>query len=267
MSSLSERALAAELALAIERDRLDLVYQPKVALKDGAMVGAEALARWRHPRFGEIAPNRFVPAAERHGVIDQLTEWVLRNAFRQWSGWRDQGLTTCLSVNLSALTLRDLHFPDHLDRMCRIEGVPPDHVVLEITEGASQHETHLLDTLTRFRLKGFGLSLDDFGTGYSSLLRLRQLPYSELKIDRCFVRDVARSRESRLIVEAMIRLAQGLGLAATAEGVEDEATLALLQRLGCDRAQGYFVGRPMGGAELVPWWLERHDSATGQRAA
>jgi EAL domain-containing protein (putative c-di-GMP-specific phosphodiesterase class I) len=267
MSAISGRALAAELALAVAGNRLRLVYQPKLDLDTGRMSGVEALARWNHKRLGEVPPGRFIPAAERHGTIDLFTDWALATALRQWTAWRDQGLTTCLAVNLSALTLRDLDFPDRLDRLCRSEGVPPDHILLEITESATQQAVRLLDTLTRFRLKGFGLSLDDFGTGYSSLLQLRQLPYSELKIDCCFVRDAATSRESRLIVEALIGLAHGLGLVATAEGVEDEPTLALLRRLGCDRAQGYHIATPMTGVEIVPWWHARHDSEGARHGA
>ncbi|HEY1605648.1 MAG TPA: EAL domain-containing protein [Allosphingosinicella sp.] len=267
MKGISHRALAAELALAVEEDRLDIVYQPKIALDDGALAGVEALARWHHPRLGDIPPSQFIPAAEEHGAIGPFTDWLLRRAFHQWCAWRDQGLVTCLAVNLSALSLRDLEFPDRLDLLCRGEGVPSDHILLEITESATQKTERLLDTLTRFRIKGFGLSLDDFGTGYSSLLQLRQLPYSELKIDCCFVRDAAAARESRLIVESVVRLAHGLGLIATAEGVEDEPTLALLRRLGCDRAQGFFIAAPMPGAELVTWWLTRGETAAGRRAA
>ena len=128
-------------------------------------------------------------------------------------------------------------------------------------------DEELFETLIALKALGIRLVLDDFGTGYSSLLQLRQLPYSELKIDRCFVRDAAAARESRLMIEAMVRLAHGLGMAATAEGVEDEPTLALLRRLGCDRAQGYFIAAPMAGAELVPWWLARGESSGARRAA
>jgi EAL domain-containing protein (putative c-di-GMP-specific phosphodiesterase class I) len=170
--------------------------------------------------------------------------------------WKEQGLKTNLAFNVSALSLRDVYFPDYLHRLCQTEGVPAASITIEVTEGATQHLVRLLDTLTRFRLKGFAVSLDDFGTGYSSLLQLRQLPYSELKIDQCFVRDVARSRESRLIVEAVIGLAHGFGLAATAEGVEDEETFALLAELGCENAQGFLVARPMEGWELAPWVLD-----------
>ena len=259
--AIAEERLATELELAIERQELHLVFQPKVELAGGRMCGVEALARWDHPSFGEIPPTTFIPVAERFGSIDALTDWVIRVALRQWCEWRDQGLTTGIAFNLSALTLRDVHFPDHLDRLCRLDGVPAERITVEVTEGATQHVTRLLDTLTRFRLKGFALSLDDFVTGYSSLLQLRQLPYTELKIDQCFVRDALRSRESRLIIDSVVGLAHGLGLTATAEGIEDAETLALLAGLGCDRGQGFLIAEPMRGAELVRWHFERQAEA------
>ncbi|MEA3035000.1 MAG: hypothetical protein QOH04_759 [Sphingomonadales bacterium] len=248
--------LALELQLAIERHELSLLYQPKVEIGSRRLVGVEALARWHHPRVGSVEPAVFIGLAERYGSIDALTEWVLRTGLAQWRSWSEQGLKTNIAFNISALSLRDIYFPDYLHRLCQTEGVPPANVTIEVTEGATQHLVRLLDTLTRFRLKGISVSLDDFGTGYSSLLQLRQLPYSELKIDRCFVRDAATSRESRLIIEAMIGLARGFGLTATAEGVEDEATLALLAELGCEQAQGYLIARPMEGWQLAPWLLD-----------
>jgi EAL domain-containing protein (putative c-di-GMP-specific phosphodiesterase class I) len=266
----AEEKLATELALVIERNALTLAFQPKIELATGRMSGVEALARWDHPRLGPIGPSTFVSIAERFGSIDALTEWVIGAALRQWSDWREQGLITNIAFNISALTLRDVHFPDHLDRLCRVEGVPAERVVVEITEGATQHAIRLLDTLTRFRIKGIGLSLDDFGTGYSSLLQLRRLPYTELKIDQSFVKDSVSSRESRLIIEAMVGLAHGFGLTATAEGIEDEATLALLRDLGCDHGQGFFISHPLRGTDLVPWLLERngeHRDSEPARAA
>jgi len=248
--------LALELQLAIERHELSLAYQPKVEIASGRLAGVEALARWHHPRLGSVEPALFIGLAERYGSIDALTEWALRTGLAQWRSWNEQGVKPNIAFNISALSLRDIYFPDYLYRLCQTEGVPPASVTIEVTEGATQHLVRLLDTLTRFRLKGINVSLDDFGTGYSSLLQLRQLPYSELKIDRCFVRDVATSRESRLIVEAMIGLARGFGLTATAEGVEDKATLALLAELGCDNAQGFLIAEPMEGWQLAPWLLD-----------
>jgi EAL domain-containing protein (putative c-di-GMP-specific phosphodiesterase class I) len=256
--ALADEKLAGELARAIEDHALHLAFQPKIELATGEMRGVEALARWNHPELGAIGPSTFVGLAERFGSIDPLTDWVIEAALRQWSDWRDQGLVTNLAFNISALSLRDVGFPDRLDRLCRLEGVPCDRITLEVTEGATQHLVRLLDTLTRFRIKGIGLSLDDFGTGYSSLLQLRQLPYTEVKIDQCFVRDATVSRESRLIIEAVIGLAHGLGLRVTAEGVEDEATLDLLARLGCDHVQGFLISEPLRGADLVSWLVGRN---------
>ena len=251
-----DEQLATDLQLAIERGDLDLHYQPKVAIASRRMVGVEALVRWEHAEHGTIEPSLFVPLAERYGSIDALTDWVVRTGLRQWRAWRDQGVTVDIAFNVSALSLRDVYFPDYLHRLCLVEGVPPEQLTIEVTEGATQHLTRLLDVLTRFRLKGMSLSLDDFGTGYSSLLQLRQLPYTELKIDRCFVADATQSEESRLIIQAMVQIAHGMGLIATAEGVEDAETLALLGELGCDNAQGFYLAMPMAGPLLVPWLID-----------
>lgn len=253
MLTITDTKIATELQLAIERDELDLAYQPKIDLGTGEVAGVEALARWEHAGFGPVDTAAFVSIAERFGMIDSLTEWVLLKALRQWVAWSEQGLKINIAVNVSALSLRDLYLPDFLLQCCQREGVPTECITVEVTEGATQHAVKLLDTLTRIRIKGIGLSLDDFGTGYSSLLQLRQLPYSELKIDQCFVQECLASREARLIVQSVINLAHGLGLAATAEGVEDIETLALLSELGCDRAQGFVISHPLDGAALPDW--------------
>jgi EAL domain-containing protein (putative c-di-GMP-specific phosphodiesterase class I) len=252
----AENDLATALQLAVERDELSLLYQPKLTLNSGCMNGVEALARWTRANGEAVEPSVFVPVAERAGIIDGLTDWVLRTALRQWVGWRDQGASIGIAINISAVTLRDLSFPDHLVRLCHAEGVPPEQVTIELTEGATQHAVRLLDTLTRFRLKGMKVALDDFGTGYSSLLQLRQLPFSELKIDQQFTRDMAAADDARLIVKSVIDLAHALGLSAVAEGVEDVETLRLLADFGCNEVQGFFVARPMAGHDLVPWMLE-----------
>jgi EAL domain-containing protein (putative c-di-GMP-specific phosphodiesterase class I) len=252
----AENEMATALQLAVERGELTLDYQPKLALATGAIAGVEALARWEDARFGSVPPAQFIPLAERSGIIDALTESVVRKVLRQWTVWRDQGKVLNIAVNISASTLRDVDFPDFLQHLCMLEGVPCEQITVELTEGATQHVVRLLDTLTRFRLKGMGVALDDFGTGYSSLLQLRQLPFTELKIDQCFVADAAIAEESRQIVKSVIDLAHALGLVAVAEGVEDSDTLRLLADLGCDHVQGYHVARPMDPGKLVPWMLE-----------
>jgi EAL domain-containing protein (putative c-di-GMP-specific phosphodiesterase class I) len=249
----SPEAWATRLQLALERGELSLVYQPKVHLATGAISGVEALARWLDPELGPVCPSLFVPVAERFGLIDALTDWGLRTALGQWAAWAEQGTRIHLAFNISALSLRDPYLPDYIQRLCMTEGVPCDHLTVEVTESATQNVVRLLDTLTRFRLKGMGVSLDDFGTGYSSLMQLRRLPYSEIKIDQGFVRDAVVSSESRLICKAIVDLAHGIGLVATAEGVEDLETWTLLKALGCDDAQGFLISKPLPGPALPRW--------------
>jgi EAL domain-containing protein (putative c-di-GMP-specific phosphodiesterase class I) len=240
-----------------------MVYQPKVSLIDGRLRRVEALVRWDDPELGAISPTRFVPLAEKHGLIDQLTHWGLRTTLRQWLSWCEDGLDTCLAFNISALSLDHLDFPDLVERMCRALEVPADRLVLELTEGATQPLVKLMDTLTRFRIKGIGLAIDDFGVGYSTLMQLRQLPFTELKIDRFFIEDAPVSNDSALIVKSIIDLAHGLGLTVTAEGVETAEQLKLLRELGCDVAQGFFVARPLEPNALKGWieeWRERWEN-------
>ena len=248
---------------ALINGRLRMVYQPKVSLTDGRLRRVEALVRWDDPELGAISPSRFVPLAEKHGLIDQLTQWGLRTTLRQWLNWCEDGLDTCLAFNISALSLDQLDFPDLVERMCRALEVPTDRLVLELTEGATQPLVKLMDTLTRFRIKGIGLAIDDFGVGYSTLMQLRQLPFTELKIDRFFIEDAPTSKDSELIVKSIIDLAHGLNLTVTAEGVETAEQMRLLRDHGCDVAQGYFVARPLEPEKLKDWiaeWRERWEN-------
>ncbi|HEX4761203.1 MAG TPA: EAL domain-containing protein [Sphingomicrobium sp.] len=249
----SEAQLLASFEKALEDGRLRMVYQPKVALRDGSLKRVEALVRWDDPELGSIEPSRFVPLAEEHGLIDGLTQWGLRTTLCQWLDWRDQGIDTCIAFNISALSLQQLDFPDLVERMCRALDVPTDRLVLELTEGATQPLVKLMDTLTRFRIKGIGLAIDDFGTGYSSLMQLRQLPFTEVKIDQAFVADAERSRDCRLIIQSITELAHGLGLSATAEGVETIEQLRLVRELGCDLVQGFLISQPLEPGALKGW--------------
>ena len=253
MSPAAELQLIDGLQRALDEQQLHMVYQPKISLRDGGLRQVEALVRWQDPELGAVKPSHFVPLAEEHGLIDELTQWGLRRILRQWIDWRDDGLDTCIAFNISALSLEHLDFPDLVERMCRALDVPSDRLVLELTEGATQPLVKLMDALTRFRIKGIGLAIDDFGTGYSSLMQLRQLPFTEVKIDRVFVSDVDRSRDSRLIVQAITDLAHGLGLSATAEGIETVHQLRVLQDLGCDVAQGYLISQPIEPGALKTW--------------
>jgi EAL domain-containing protein (putative c-di-GMP-specific phosphodiesterase class I) len=253
MSRRANGRLLAGFRRALEEQRLNMVYQPKVAMREGSLIRVEALVRWDDPELGPVEPSRFVPLAEEHGLIDDLTHWGLRTILRQWLDWREEGIDTHLAFNISALSLQHLDFPDLVERMCRALEVPTDRLVLELTEGATQPLVKLMDTLTRFRIKGIGLAIDDFGTGYSSLMQLRRLPFTEVKIDQAFIADVDRSRDSRLIVESIINLAHGLGLTVTAEGVETIDQLRIVHELGCDVVQGYLISPPLNPGDLKPW--------------
>jgi EAL domain-containing protein (putative c-di-GMP-specific phosphodiesterase class I) len=253
MSRKAKDPVLSGLRRALEQQRLTMVYQPKVSLRDGGLVRVEALVRWEDPELGPVEPSRFVPMAEEHGLIDDLTLWGLRTILRQWLDWCEEGIDTCIAFNISALSLQHLDFPDLVERMCRALEVPTDRLVLELTEGATQPLVKLMDTLTRFRIKGIGLAIDDFGTGYSSLMQLRQLPFTEVKIDQAFIADCARSRDCRLIIQSITELAHGLGLTATAEGVETVEQLRLVHELGCDLVQGYLISPPMPPKALKAW--------------
>jgi EAL domain-containing protein (putative c-di-GMP-specific phosphodiesterase class I) len=253
VSDHSKERLLPALRRALEQQQLHMLYQPKVSSRDGSLVRVEALVRWEDPELGSVQPSHFIPLAEEQGLIDDLTLWGLRTILRQWVDWREEGIDTQIAFNISALSLQHLDFPDLVERMCRGLGVPADRLVLELTEGATQPLVKLMDTLTRFRIKGIGLAIDDFGTGYSSLMQLRQLPFTEVKIDQAFVADITHSRDCRLIVQSIAGLAHGLGLTATAEGVETVEQLRMVQELGCDVVQGYLISPPMEPGALRGW--------------
>ncbi len=245
---------AQELAGALDRGALQVFYQPKasrVGPNCWIIEGVEALARWKHPSHGFISPARFIPLAEQHGLIRNLTEQVLRIALVQCHAWDEVGMPLSVAINLSPQLLNDLSFPDHVARLAAEVGADPRRVVFEVTESAAMFDPGTtMDVLTRMRVKNFGLSIDDFGTGYSSLKQLYLMPFSELKIDTSFVRDVFAHEDARTMVETMVLLAHKLRLTACAEGVETPEVLDFLDSVGCDRAQGYYIGRPMPGQEL-----------------
>lgn len=249
------------LEKAVAAGHLFLVYQPKLELRTGRIIGVEALARWQDAHRGMFEPMTFIPLVEAAGLIDWFSEWALASALSQWLAWQAKGLDLEMAVNISALNLEHVSFPDMVSRLCSAAGVDPDRLTLELTEGSSQEATRLMDTISRFRLKGIGISLDDFGTGFGSLVQLRKLPFTELKIDRAFVGDLLTSTHSRAITRALINLAHELGLKVTAEGVEDHRTLERLTVFGCDMAQGYFIARPMLGDQLSTWLARRSGGA------
>jgi EAL domain-containing protein (putative c-di-GMP-specific phosphodiesterase class I)/ActR/RegA family two-component response regulator len=252
-----------DLKRAIDGGQLLNHYQPKVELASGALVGAEALVRWNHPTAGLVFPDEFISIAEDHGLIDALTHAVLAAALRQARLWRDAGLEIQMAVNVSMDNLAILDFPDTVARLAHEAGVALSSVVLEVTESRLMKDLRApLDILTRLRLKRIGLSIDDFGTGHSSLAQLRDIPFDELKLDRSFVNGAGQDPALRAIVEGTVAMARQLGLKSVGEGVEDRADWDFLRALGCDVAQGYFIARPMPGADLPRWlagWETRRE--------
>jgi EAL domain-containing protein (putative c-di-GMP-specific phosphodiesterase class I) len=244
----------ADLDGAIQRGELEVYYQPKathVGLRRWMVEGVEALARWKHPQMGFISPARFIPMAEQHGLIRKLTEHVLERSMVQSNEWQQSGLQLSVAINLSPQLLNDLGFPDHIDQMAARLSANRHKIVFEVTESAAMSDpAATMEVLTRLRVKNFDLSIDDFGTGYSSLKQLYLMPFSELKIDISFVRDVIDHDDARTMVETMVLLAHKLRLKTCAEGVETQAILDYLESVGCDRAQGYFIGKPMPGAQI-----------------
>ena len=246
--------LVSELRQAVDRNELRLYLQPKLALEDRRVVGAEALVRWQHPTRGLVPPMQFIPFAEQTGFIRHLTMWVFEEAARHWQTLADEGLQLRLSVNLSTRDLLDLDLPQKFVALLARHGVPASAFCLEITESAimddPQRALATLDALSAF---GFRLSIDDFGTGYSSLAYLKRLPVDELKIDQSFVRNMQSDRDDAMIVRSTIDLAHNLGIAVVAEGVETAEAWNLLRDLKCDQAQGYYMGRPMPVGEFSAW--------------
>jgi EAL domain-containing protein (putative c-di-GMP-specific phosphodiesterase class I) len=252
----------ASLAAALARGEFHLLYQPKADLRSGEITGVEALIRWQHPSRGLIPPLDFISFAESSACIDQITHWLTATACQQLRDWDAAGVALDIALNISARNLHEPRLAELMESHCRAAGLSPSRVTLELTETAAmQDAVQMMDVLTRLRLKGFKLSIDDFGTGYSSLVQLHRLPFSEIKIDRTFVADCTISAESRSIVRLVIDLAHALGMRAVAEGVEQAEALDLLRELGCDQAQGYFIARPMAGADVPDMVLRHKDSA------
>ena len=250
----SSLTLLGELRQAVDQGELRLFLQPKVSLRTGRVVGAEALVRWEHPVRGVLPPRGFVPFAEQTGFVRLLTGWMLEEVTRTARQLADQGLDVKLSVNLSTRDLMDQALPERFEALIEQHGVAPDRLVLEITESAIMDDPRRAQmTLERLHGMGLRLSIDDFGTGYASLAYLKALPVDELKIDRSFVQDMARDGHDAKIVLSTIELAHSLGLSVVAEGVEDEAAWRHLASLGCDEAQGHLVARPMPAIEFPSW--------------
>ena len=245
-----------ELKRAIDKDELFFHYQPKVAIKERALSSVEALVRWNHPEHGLVFPDAFIGLAESGPLITPMTEKLIEIGFRQLAAWKDEGLSTRVGVNLSPSMLSDVSLPERLTALAKEHALEPESIILEITEtGMPDDEAVYMEIVTRLHMMGFAISIDDFGTGQSSLQKLDALPFNELKVDRAFVDGASKIPTKRAILEAALSLAKSLNLKTVGEGVEEKEDWDLLEALGCDVIQGYFVARPMA-AEAIPKWLE-----------
>jgi diguanylate cyclase (GGDEF)-like protein/PAS domain S-box-containing protein len=244
-------SLERDLGQAIDRDQLELHYQPQIDFKTGSICGAEALVRWRHPTRGLLPPSEFVQLAEESGLIIPIGAWVLRTACASMRAWLDAGVVVPrMTVNVSGRELRRRMIDDVAKVLCDT-NIDPSTLELELTETvtmrSSETQPQLLDELKAF---GIRLAVDDFGVGYSSLAYLQRFPIDTLKIDRLFVRDCLTNRVNRAIVEAIVKMAHGMKLEVVAEGVETREQADFLKRLGCDGAQGFFYSRPLPAADF-----------------
>lgn len=249
--------LMGALGRAIREEELILFFQPKIHLQTHKIYGFEALLRWNHPQLGFIPPGDFIPIAEHSNLIYPLTLWVLENGIRYCRHWLDQGYQINVAMNLSTRNLLDDRIVLDLKRLLQKYDVPPACCELEITESTIMADPPRAEAaLRRIHRLGVHLSVDDFGTGYSSLAYLKRLPVQTLKIDRTFVHSMLQDMQDDIIVRSIVQLAHNLGLQVIAEGVESAAVYQRLTEIGCDHAQGYYMGRPLSAAEAEEWLLQ-----------
>jgi diguanylate cyclase (GGDEF)-like protein/PAS domain S-box-containing protein len=257
----SERlALQGSLHNAIEQRQFVLHYQPQIEIGSGALVGVEALVRWQHPERGLVPPDSFIPIAEESDLIIKLGEWILQEACRQLKLWKGMGKNLRVSVNLSARQLRSKNLLHQVEDTLLRHDLRPGDLELEITESvAMDNPDATLRMLGKLRELGVELAIDDFGTGYSSLSHLKLMPLQRLKIDRSFVKDIESDPDDAAICAATVSLAHNLGLSVVAEGVETQAQLAFLAKLGCECVQGYLFSKPLPAVQLEVWMAQREE--------
>jgi diguanylate cyclase (GGDEF)-like protein len=243
---------------AIARGELQVWHQAKVSLASGEVAGTEALLRWKHPQRGMVPPGNFIPQAEKTTLIDAVMHTMIASAFADAGSWRASGHRLRVAVNLSVRNLGDRLLLDVIERNAQRHGLEPSDIELEITESAVMADPdHCIRLISQLRDHGYGVAIDDFGVGHSSLAYLQKLHVSALKIDQEFVKTLASDANNQKIVRAILQLARALGLHTVAEGVEDDASLALLREWGCDYAQGYGVHRPAPSLELLQFIAQR----------
>jgi len=270
-ASMHERVVQAlriehDLRRALRDNELFVVYQPVVELGREALSGVEALVRWRHPTLGIVPPVRFIGVAEEAGLIDAIGQQVLQMACRQFALWRDRlGVRAPreLAVNLSRAQLKLPGLVPEVKWVLEQNAMQPHELQFEITESLAAQDERVQATLRELKALGVRLALDDFGTGYSSLACLHQLPVDTVKIDRSFVAHAETLDYHRVLIEATIRVAQTLGMQTVAEGIETAGQAALMERLHCDRGQGWLFGKPLSADELETWISQHEEADTG----
>lgn len=250
-----------EIADAIYSGQLFNMYQPKVNLSTGDLYGYEALVRWHHPVDGIVNPAQFMPVVEDSDLIALLTERVIQNALDDADLWQSVPGNPTMAINLSMRNLVERDFPGRIERLVCKHQLAPENLTLEITESAIVEQNGLaIDALARLRLKGFNVSIDDFGTGYSSMEKLRDVAFSELKIDRGFVAQAHGDAAKDAIFQTSLQLARRFSMQAVAEGIEDEQDWQYVKKAGCDLGQGYFISRPLCAPDIRGWqsdWIKK----------
>jgi EAL domain-containing protein (putative c-di-GMP-specific phosphodiesterase class I) len=258
---------ATALSDALERSDVYVHYQPKADIRTGIVRGVEALARWKHPTLGQVPPDQFIPLAERSQLIHRLTIDVMNQAMLQSSAWRARGLHLPVAINLSPTLLERSDLALEIASLQQCHGLTPDQIVIEITESSLVTRIGTaLSVLAQLRLRGFGLSIDDYGTGFSSMQQLARIPFTELKIDRSFVRGAPERESLQVILRSAIEMANRLGLVTVAEGVETLEEWRMLQEFGCTLGQGWLIARPMPGDDLIGWMKQYRVQAAQLRA-
>ncbi len=255
--SLNRLKLTGELHKAIKNKELVVYYQPIVDISKAHITCVEALIRWNHPESGVISPEIFIPLAENAGIMSLITQWVVERALKQLKSWNKQGISIAMHVNLSMSDIQDSKFPVYLNDILQTTNTLPGNLTLEITENSMMTDLkRAKDVLGQLHQIGVNLAIDDFGTGFSSLSYLKQLPTQEIKIDKSFVMDMLEDDDDAVIVRSTVDLAHNMGRIVTAEGVSDKETYDLLEILGCNRAQGHYICKPLEADELSTWFIK-----------
>ncbi|MCL2469771.1 MAG: EAL domain-containing response regulator [Alphaproteobacteria bacterium] len=252
---------ATDVGQALAMGQMILYYQPIIEIATRRVKGAEALIRWAHPTRGILLPADFMEEIVKENLMESLTDYVLTTAVHQVARWHHAGEDLTVSINITASSLLDLTLPDRIITMCGQHQIPPEKLILEVTETEAMKDvTRTMDVLLRMRIRNIGVSIDDFGTGHSSLRELQRMPFSEMKIDKSFVMDVVSNRDCAVVVNSIINLGHNLGLKVTAEGVEDVRIWRMLAERHCDYAQGFYMAKPMPPEEFNRWMINWRES-------